>query len=140
MSRYATYGKKSIFHPTPALEAAVANRTPRGFSGRANEYRCPLGRSVGRGWLLMLRSHLDSLDLNAWHPLSWFSEFDNLLVNLAVARAVCMNQSNDSDPDALYLVVSAYGEDTGVKREIKAYKCFAWDGSGYAETGVEIVN
>ena len=44
------------------------------------------------------------------------------------------------DPDALYLVVSAYGEDTGVKREIKAYKCFAWDGSGYAETGVEIVD
>lgn len=44
------------------------------------------------------------------------------------------------DPDAIYLVVSAYGQDTGAKREISGYKCFAWDGAGYAETGVEIVD
>ena len=44
------------------------------------------------------------------------------------------------DPDALYFVVSAYGEDSGAKREIRAYKCFAWDGAGYAEAGVEIVD
>ncbi len=44
------------------------------------------------------------------------------------------------DPDAMYLVVSAYGEDSNVAREVKACKCFAWDGSEYAETGVEIVD
>lgn len=43
------------------------------------------------------------------------------------------------DPDAVYLVLSVYGEDTGVEREVRGYKCFTWDGSGYVETGLEVV-
>ncbi|MXX38725.1 MAG: M67 family metallopeptidase [Gemmatimonadetes bacterium] len=43
------------------------------------------------------------------------------------------------DPDVMYLVLSVYGEETGSQRKVQGYKCFAWDGSHYAETGVEIV-
>ncbi len=43
------------------------------------------------------------------------------------------------DPDAMYLVLSVYGEETGSPRKVQGYKCFAWDGNHYAETGVEIV-
>ena len=43
------------------------------------------------------------------------------------------------DPNAIYLVLSVYGEDVGNQRKVQSYKCFAWDGSHYAETGVEIV-
>ena len=43
------------------------------------------------------------------------------------------------DPDAMYLVLSVYGAEAGSPRKVQGYKCFAWDGSHYAETGVEIV-
>ena len=43
------------------------------------------------------------------------------------------------DPDAMYLVLSVYGEEAGSQRKVKGYKCFAWDGDLYVETGVEIV-
>ncbi len=43
------------------------------------------------------------------------------------------------DPDAMYLVLSVYGEETGSQRKVQGYKCFAWDGRRYAETGIEIV-
>ena len=43
------------------------------------------------------------------------------------------------DPDAMYLVLSVYGEEVGSQRKVQVYKCFAWDGDSYAETGVEIV-
>ena len=43
------------------------------------------------------------------------------------------------DPDAMYLVLSVCGEEAGSQRSVRGYKCFAWDGSRYAETGVEIV-
>ena len=43
------------------------------------------------------------------------------------------------DPDAMYLVLSVYGEEVGSQREVQGYKCFAWDGGRYAETGVEII-
>lgn len=43
------------------------------------------------------------------------------------------------DPDAMYLVLSVCGEEMGSKRKVQGYKCFAWDGSCYAEMGVEIV-
>jgi len=43
------------------------------------------------------------------------------------------------DPDAMYLVLSVYGEEAGNQRKVQGYKCFAWDGNRYAETGVEIV-
>ena len=43
------------------------------------------------------------------------------------------------DPDAMYLVLSVCGEKAGSQRKVQGYKCFAWDGSRYAETGVEIV-
>ena len=43
------------------------------------------------------------------------------------------------DPDAMYLVLSVYGEEAGSQREAQGYKCFTWDGSRYAEVGVEVV-
>ena len=43
------------------------------------------------------------------------------------------------DPDAMYLVLSVYGEEVGSQRKVQGYKCFAWDGDLYVETGVEIV-
>ncbi len=42
-------------------------------------------------------------------------------------------------PDAMYLVLSVYGEETGSRRKVQGYKCFAWDDCRYAETGIEIV-
>lgn len=43
------------------------------------------------------------------------------------------------DPDAVYLVLSVCGEEAGSQRQVQGYKCFAWDGSRYAEVGVKIV-
>lgn len=43
------------------------------------------------------------------------------------------------DPDAMYLVLSVYGEEAGHQRAVQGYTCFAWDGKRYAETGVELV-
>ena len=48
------------------------------------------------------------------------------------------------DPAAIYLVLSVYGEEAeaagaGSEREVKGYKCFAWDGNGYAEIALETV-
>ena len=43
------------------------------------------------------------------------------------------------DPDAIYLVLSVCGEEAGSQRKVQGYKCFAWDGSRYAETSVEII-
>ena len=43
------------------------------------------------------------------------------------------------DPDAIYLVLSVCGEEAGSQRQVQGYKCFAWDGSRYAEVGVKIV-
>ena len=43
------------------------------------------------------------------------------------------------DPDAMYLVLSVYGEETSCQPNVQGYKCFAWDGNRYAETGIEIV-
>ena len=46
------------------------------------------------------------------------------------------------DPDAAYLVLSVYGDEAtgaapGSEREVRGYKCFAWDGSAYTEMPVE---
>ena len=43
------------------------------------------------------------------------------------------------DPNAVYLVLSVSGEEVGSQRKVQGYKCFAWDGSCYAETGIEII-
>ena len=49
------------------------------------------------------------------------------------------------DPDAVYLVLSVYGEEAagvapGSRREVKGCKCFAWNGSEYAEMPVKSVD
>ena len=46
-------------------------------------------------------------------------------------------------PDVAYLVLSVYGEEAAVgsgEREVKGSKCFAWDGSEYAEMPVMSVD
>jgi proteasome lid subunit RPN8/RPN11 len=46
-------------------------------------------------------------------------------------------------PEAAYLVLSVYGEEAGQpQREVKGYRCFAWDSEGgdFAEVGVEVLD
>ena len=92
------------------------------------------GRVVG-----FYHSHIDCA--------AYFSEEDERRTWIFNSREA---GEEPDEPGMAYLVLSVYGEEAegeetpvkerGAKREVKNYKCFSWDGGGYGEMDLEIVD
>ena len=123
----AMHDKDRKSFPRDARTAYII--APKVLSGIAAEAESSGGRVSG-----YYHSHIDC-------P-AYFSEEDERRTWIFNSRA---EGEEPDDPDAIYLVISVCGEefeteDMVSKREVKDYKCFTWDGSAYAETGLEIVD
>ena len=65
-------GNQPCLDPKVLWRAALAERLPTdGWFGKANSFRCPAGPATGRGWLLLSRKSLDTLDLNQPQTLTF---------------------------------------------------------------------
>ena len=84
------------------------------FAGRANSYRCPLGQEPGKGWLLLSRDSLNSLDLDGLQPLVFGLAKKEIigvpsqaqkvaLPSLLFVRATCLAPGLRGDPACPYL-------------------------------------
>jgi hypothetical protein len=80
---------------------------PENFQ-RVNSLCNPRGREPARGWFLLLRQHLQQLDLNGLLTLTMADDLGNSasVSGLVIAREpACITPSGDAgDPDACYLV------------------------------------
>lgn len=74
--------------------------------GKANRFDLAVGRGPGRGWILLRKDALDSLDLTADHALVFSGEDAAHVVTLSritLLHSECVSPGAEADPAAVYL-------------------------------------
>jgi hypothetical protein len=92
----------------PRTEAENCRRLgfPTDWIGKANRYECPLGHKSGTGYVLMLRSDLDAIDVNVPADLI-FADGNGgraTLKRLHIADTTCLTPGAPNDKSAVHLV------------------------------------
>lgn len=107
MTYTVSFGGLACLDPLTEYEEQSRLGYDTSWADKANSFSCPLGHIPGKGWILLLRSALDQLDLNTKYDLT----FENIetsekvvIKQLLITKAVCLTPGITQDPNASYLV------------------------------------
>lgn len=102
------FAGKACYDPSDLLRECQQRGWPVDWYGRANVYRCPLGREPGRGGLLMRRGDLDLIDFGADHTLEIGDNQGGAskvsLKKLTILKTTCLTPGAVDSKNATYLV------------------------------------
>lgn len=138
MSAYQTFGSfagKPLLDPAAAAQACIAAGLPAPFAGLANSFTCPTGNQAGRGWILMRRGDLTSIDIEREGNLVFEGPQNITLNRLRILQARCVIPGSRGSPDQTYWVELAdrrYGMRYLMTR--KRWNCY-FSRDGLAEDG-----
>ncbi len=98
----ALFGSFPLLAPEIERENAARNGSPLTPWGAANSYRNRLGGASGRGWILLLRSDLDSLGIDTKADLVFSGDQNKATLTLrslhiVKAGVICPGQRGDGD-------------------------------------------
>ena len=106
----ALFGTIPCTDPEQLRQACIDRDLPNDWYGRPNTFRLSLGREPGSGWILLTKSDLDDLDLNADHTLRFLDDQDTSieLRRITLLRAVCIAPGFEDDPalDEVFLALA----------------------------------
>lgn len=96
----------SLFEPKRLVEACNRGRHPLDWIGQANRFDCATGHLSGTGNVLLIRSDLDKIDVNAEHDLTFAINGESIKIpNLHIAGDTrCLTPGSIDSPDAVHLV------------------------------------
>lgn len=133
----AIYGGIPCVDPATFRRECLAAGLPLDpWWGRANGFDLnPIGKEPGKGWVLLTRSDLDSLDLTTDHTLTFSGETAATAVSLAsitFLSAQCCSPGAEADPAAVYLCTLTDPRYFLGKTPVNtAYNVVSADGTGY---------
>lgn len=130
-----TFGGKPCLAPEElALSCGRLEYPTAPWLGRANSFVCPLGQTPGRGWLLLLRRHLDDLGLTTSRDLVFDDDLGSRVTvkSLLPLRAFAATPGARGDKDTACWLEITDKRHLAVATVIdKAYNVRSSPGGGY---------
>lgn len=100
------FGNQPCIEPTKVYDYCSRHGLPVDWFGLPNRFMTSVGAAPGRGWLLMRRGEINSLDREDLHDLKFDDGSGGTITikNLVFIRARCVTPGVVDDPNSCYLI------------------------------------